>query len=332
MSISRNDVAKRAGVSSATVSRVFNDVGNVAADKIHLVRRAAKELGYVPNKAASSLRRPGSSIIRLVELGKPLAGRKWRMFSWVWADAVRATQQALRGTMYQFEFDVVANVGEFGQLLESRRCAGIILRHHDPQHIGALELLADSGIPYLACGRDTVPACFNRCCGDGLADGRLAGEALAAAGYSRPAFVTIPLRPNQNQTRRFEGLKEVLPETQLVECDEKEVLTSSGEIAALLRAATIDSLAPLNSLFAVDLLRGLTAAGLRVPDDVPMISHDHSPVFEGLPFRMTTIDNRLGTIFAEGAELFLQSLKTNEPIDHIVSPVLIEGDSVPAKE
>ncbi|MEU6552184.1 LacI family DNA-binding transcriptional regulator [Streptomyces sp. NPDC046915] len=60
-----NDVAQAAGVSPATVSRVFNG-GRVTAERAERVRRAAAELGFAPNRVARSLRMQRSSVIGLI--------------------------------------------------------------------------------------------------------------------------------------------------------------------------------------------------------------------------------------------------------------------------
>ena len=59
------EVAKRAGVSPATVSRVFNG-SVVSAEKERLVRAAAEELAFTPNRTARTLRRQSSEVIALV--------------------------------------------------------------------------------------------------------------------------------------------------------------------------------------------------------------------------------------------------------------------------
>src|SRR2546423_9049073 len=59
------DVAARAGVSAATVSRVFNG-SNVSAEKARLVLRVARELGYTPNRTARALRMQTSNVIGLI--------------------------------------------------------------------------------------------------------------------------------------------------------------------------------------------------------------------------------------------------------------------------
>src|SRR5690606_21236406 len=59
------DVAKLAGVSPATVSRVFNGT-SVSTAKVTAVRRAAEQLNFTPNRAARSLRRQSSEVIALI--------------------------------------------------------------------------------------------------------------------------------------------------------------------------------------------------------------------------------------------------------------------------
>src|SRR2546423_5017811 len=59
------DVAARAGVSAATVSRVFNG-SNVSPEKARLVLRVARELGYTPNRTARALRMQTSNVIGLI--------------------------------------------------------------------------------------------------------------------------------------------------------------------------------------------------------------------------------------------------------------------------
>ncbi len=59
------DVASRAGVSPATVSRVFNGT-KVSPEKVEAVRRAAAELDFTPNRAARTLRRRSAEVIALV--------------------------------------------------------------------------------------------------------------------------------------------------------------------------------------------------------------------------------------------------------------------------
>ncbi|MEJ2665356.1 MAG: LacI family DNA-binding transcriptional regulator [Spirochaetia bacterium] len=66
--ISRKQVARLAGVSETTVSRVYNNPERVDSAKVERVLKTARDLGYVPDKAASALRRKGTGIILFLEI------------------------------------------------------------------------------------------------------------------------------------------------------------------------------------------------------------------------------------------------------------------------
>jgi DNA-binding LacI/PurR family transcriptional regulator len=66
MRVKLNDVARRAGVSTSTASRVLNGVGELSDDTRHAVRRAAQELNYRPSPVARSLRTRRSKTIGLI--------------------------------------------------------------------------------------------------------------------------------------------------------------------------------------------------------------------------------------------------------------------------
>ena len=60
MGVTIQDIAADAGVSVSTVSRVINGKDDVAAELESAVRDAIRKLGYTPNRAARSIRRPSS--------------------------------------------------------------------------------------------------------------------------------------------------------------------------------------------------------------------------------------------------------------------------------
>ena len=60
------DIAKAAGVSHGTVSNVLNGKGNVSAEKIELVKRVAREMGYIVNENAKSLRNQRAKSIAII--------------------------------------------------------------------------------------------------------------------------------------------------------------------------------------------------------------------------------------------------------------------------
>jgi DNA-binding LacI/PurR family transcriptional regulator len=70
------DVARFAGVSTATVSRVVNGIGNVSAEKKARVLHAISELDYRPNEHAAQLGRANSGVPRNAGIQAPGVGRQ----------------------------------------------------------------------------------------------------------------------------------------------------------------------------------------------------------------------------------------------------------------
>ena len=75
------DVARAAGVSQKTVSRVVNGAPYVRPDVRERVNRAIEQLGYRPNAAAQALRRERSHTIGVLALGTPFFGPSRRVFT-----------------------------------------------------------------------------------------------------------------------------------------------------------------------------------------------------------------------------------------------------------
>jgi DNA-binding LacI/PurR family transcriptional regulator len=86
-----NDVARRAGVSPVTVSRVINETGNVSATTQAKVERAIKELGYVPSAMARSLRSKRTRTLALIvsDIANPF-----------WTTVARGVEDAAQGRGY----------------------------------------------------------------------------------------------------------------------------------------------------------------------------------------------------------------------------------------
>ena len=102
--VSRDQVAEAAGVSSATVSRVYNNPGSVSSERRKAVLEAAERLGYSPNKSASALRRNGTGIITLLELKKEKRPYYWGdlpIFKWFYTDVLHAVKSVIDESMYQ---------------------------------------------------------------------------------------------------------------------------------------------------------------------------------------------------------------------------------------
>jgi LacI family transcriptional regulator len=328
----RDDVARRAGVSTATVSRVYNRPGSVSEAKRRAVARAADELGYQPNRAASALRRMSEGQVLLLEL-RHHARHYWtdsRSYSWFFADAVRSVMGVFHGSLYFLTLDTWNVEEDLAPIVRKHRPAGIIC--FDVETRDEAERVEAAGVPYVLCWHVKALHGFNRVASDNYHGGYIAGERLQEAGYRRPAYVTGPsFNPAVHEARR-DGFAAAFEEARVTIIDAGLGIGAGrgagGRLVGKVRAGEIDSVGVVNDITALGVAQALLDAGLRVPDDVAMVGYDNMPINAALPFRMTTVDIEIGPLFRRAAEALLELLQGAGSVEYTHRPVLLEGESV----
>jgi len=177
------DVAARAGVSTATVSRVLNGK-TVRADLTEAVLRAAEELQYSPNRTARSLRRRHSEVIALIlpDIENPF-------FTALARGVEDAAQQAGFSVVLCNTDDDPAKESTYLRIADSENMAGVILAPASPEP--DLERLVARGTAIVVVDRE-VGADVDQVLFDNRALGRTATAELIRAGYTRIACVTGP--------------------------------------------------------------------------------------------------------------------------------------------
>src|SRR5215208_5180100 len=178
------DVAERAGVSPATVSRVLNGATSVRAEYRERVLRVIEELGYRPNRLASNLRRQKAEMIGVVvsDIENPH-----------FTQMVRAVEDAAFRRGYRV---LLCNTDEnpekqkaYLQVLAAERVLGVLISPSDPAGEEIPELI-ELGIPVIACDRSVDDPRADAVIVDNAAGTRLATEFLIRAGHERIGFVS----------------------------------------------------------------------------------------------------------------------------------------------
>lgn len=195
------EVAARAGVSPATVSRVFNGM-NVSVEKSRLVRAAAKELSFTPNRTARALRRQSSEVIALVipDIENP--------FFTALARGVEDVAHAAGHSV------VLCNTDEdhdketrYLDIAVSENMAGVILAAVD-DHSDLYGLIA-RGKPVVAVDRGPHGFDVDAVILDNREGGRAATRALLDQGFERVACITGP-RNVETAQQRAEGWRHAI--------------------------------------------------------------------------------------------------------------------------
>ncbi|MEA4943200.1 MAG: LacI family DNA-binding transcriptional regulator [Propionicimonas sp.] len=286
-----DDVARVAGVSRATVSRVVNGGHLVSSATSEAVGRAISELGYHPNRVARALatRRAGAVAVVVPETDE-------RVFTDPFlTQAYHGALNAFAGVDFQVLL-AMAQPGEsslrMARYLESGHVDGaIVVSHHGPDLARAL---LDGGCPAVFVGDPGVAGLpyveldqFNAAVA--------ATRHLVEAGATRIATITGPLDMNA-ATERLRGFTAALAEAGLEPVGQLagDFTARGGEraMAALLDQRTgMDGLFVASDLMALGAMQALRRARVRVPDDVRVIGFDNSPAALQTHPLLTTMTN-----------------------------------------
>jgi LacI family transcriptional regulator len=271
--VTREDVAARAGVSTAVVSYVLNNGPRpVAPETRARVEAAIEELGYYPNELARGLRMQQTCTVGLIipNLNNP-------------AYAQIAT--SLKSVCLEHGYLVLlCNTGRdqmlekrFVQMLRAKQVDGVvIIPSHDPQE--AVGLLAEAHIPSVVLEHD-LPG--SHCIVvDDLVGGRLATQHLLDLGHRRigfiryTAFTTISgLRlDGYRQSLAAAGI-EVDPAL-LIECDDSYAAGCEAMDRLLTVADPPTAVFTHNDVLALGAMHAVQRRGLAIPDDISIVGYD----------------------------------------------------------
>jgi len=312
-------VAERAGVSRATVSRVVNGSPTVTPSIRDSVQRAIAELGYVPNQAARSLVTQRTDSIALI-----LPETEFRVFSEDQAipGFIRGVSQELEAADKQLVLMVGGSPSAHDRIERyalARHVDGVIIAsmHGADPLPNALHRM---GIPVLCggrpLGRSPVPYVET----DSVGGARSAVRHLLESGRTRIATVAGP-QDMVAGIDRLNGYREELRNS-----DRRSIVAigdftrESGAVAMRQLLADdphLDAVFVASDLMAFGALTALREAGRRVPDDVAVVGFDDVEQARYVEPPLTTVRQ---PIIGQGREMARQLLRlvAGEEIPHAV--------------
>ncbi|MDX5569919.1 LacI family DNA-binding transcriptional regulator [Streptomyces sp. ID05-04B] len=295
------DVARVAGVSQKTVSRVFNDEPYVSADVRRRVLEAADELGYRLNNAARALASGRTRSIGVVTLGTALYGP---------ASLIMGVERAVRDTGYALrvvntvEGDPAGVAPAVDSLLDQGVDGIVISEPIDDGRDGDLSARLDVDVPVLVLGAPPFSAPRSLVAGVG-ADvmARTATEFLLDLGHLTVHHLAGPQRWFAARDRA-EGWRSALVGNgrAVPPVIEGDWSAASGYAAGrrLAADAGVTAVFTANDDMAIGLIRALTEAGRRVPKDVSVVGFDDIPVAAYVTPPLTTIRQPFDVVAQEG--------------------------------
>ena len=295
------DVARLAGVSHQTVSRVVNDLPNVRPSTRARVEDAIKQLRYRPSATARSLVTRRSRTIGLITTGSPDYGPSSTLLGF--NEAARKARY-LVSISSMLEADVVSMRSSV-ELLLSQNVEAIVLI---AAHRGALEAIQgiDLGVPLLAV-ESSGRVGFHSVSIDQYRGAYDATSHLISLGHTSIVHVAGP-EDSMDATERVRGWRAALSEHGLVA---REPLVGDWTPASgfaigqqLAAANQFTAVFAANDQMALGLVHAFAGQGLRVPQDVSIVGFDDIPEAEHFSPPLTTIRQD----FAELGRTVMQTL------------------------
>jgi len=327
-------IARRAKVSTATVSRTLNRNGAVRPETAKRVWRAAEELNYFPNSHARALVSGRSRLLGLIgsDITNPFFPELVRQFE----SLAQQHQYDLILTSTDYQTDRMTAC--LRRMLE-RKVDGVALMTSEMDE-GLIEELSRRGVPLVFMDVGQVGPRMSHVAMDYANGIRQAVDHVVGLGHRRIAFVSGPLSLHSARVRRdafVDGLRRrgITPDKKLIL--ESTHTAEGGQHAteALLRARPRPTaIVCSNDWTAIGALHAIDAAGLRVPEDISLVGFDDTPIASYSRPPLTTVRMSAADIGATACKaLFnlIEDKKHEGALLRIPTELVVRGSTARAR-
>ena len=324
------DIAKRAGVSVATVSHVINKtrfVSNVLQER---VKKAIEDLDYHPNVMAGSLRSRKTKVIGLIvpDNSNPLFAALSKSIEQVSSSSDYNVM--LCNSSYNFENELNCI-----EVIRSKRVDGLIIipTTTNSNHINQL---IESKLPVVVL-HHIVPGCK----ADSVVVNNFKGTYestihLIDSGHKHVGYIDRPVSL-PHSLERLNGYRKALEERKIkqddmvLKCDSFGYINGSEAMERLLeKRPDITALLAFNDIIAIGAIRTINDHGLKVPDDISVVGFDDIELCSFITPRLTTVHFPKYKMAKAAVGLILKKIKNPEikkPIKKILPLNLVIRES-----
>lgn len=300
-------IAQDAGVSPATVSRVFNQPDKVRALTRDAVLAVAKRHSYQPNSAASALRSQRSKVlgVMLPTFGNPVFAECLEGI------ANKAAEHGFGVMPVTSDYDGERETNAINRLL-AKGVDGMVLVVRNPSKSKGLSQLKRQSVPYVLAYNQHPR---HRCVGvDGKNEVAAAVKRLYELGHRRIAMVSGKLNASDRAHQRYQGYLAGMQSMQLAQLPLIEVDFLSSDMPMLVTCLTSNpskrptALICSNDLLALRSIRVAHQCGLSVPNTLSVVGFDGIAIGRELSPMLTTVIQPNHDIGLQATALLLESL------------------------
>lgn len=320
------EIAKRAGVSTATVSRVLNGNPKVNPELRDIVNKVIQEVNYVPNAIARSMNHGTTSILGLIlpDITNPF-----------FPGIARGVEDAAISKGYKVILCNTDNHADtektYLRMLREQRVDGLILVSASNMSEETMRQMIED-IPVVLCDRIPESKHFSSVVTDHHKGIKMAVDHLVGLGHREIAMIAGP-KTLISGIERANYFRDIMaeaglpcPEHRVVPCDYRY---ESGFIAAnqLLKDKAITAILCANDMMALGAMDAVFESGLQVPDDISVVGYDNIPFSNWSRPRLTTVSQPTYLLGVNALEILADALASSDTdkqqVQRMLNPTLI---------
>ncbi len=308
------DVAAKASVSIATVSRILNKKGKYTAETEDAVKRAAQELGYIPNLTAKSLKTGLTGTIAMIVN---------EFFLLNYPSLVHTAIKILSQQKYGVEVVVNADMGDCLHFLQEGKFDGLLIigiKNDD----NLLKQLIDTDRNFVFMGGGIEREDVNLVEIDYFQGGYLATQTLINHAHKQILFIedTAQLYFTQEIKRGYlfaldeNGIQylESLIVPGFINRVETDELFGYNSVKRLLKEEEFSAILTTDDKLAYGALRALKEQNFRVPEDISLIGFGNLSMSGNFSPPLTTVEIPITQMGELGAEILVNNIKRKDRI------------------
>lgn len=333
MAVTIKDVAREAGVSVSTVSKVINGHYSISDETAERVRAIMRALSYYPNASAQSFARGATQrVVLLTDLEPNIAFSNPHMF-----EIIAGAEEALRRRGYSLELRGTdkTDACEAARDVILRRGADALVVHVSVMSHALSALLTETHFPHMVLG---VPGFDSQVCWvdiNHVYSGVLAAEHLVRRGFRRVAFVG-GRDYDLSSTNRLQGVRKGLKDLgrplseNYIWLGDSTLADGMRMTAHLLEQSPApDAIVCANNYLALGCVSAIREAGLSIPGDIGVMTFDDYPFSQQTDPPLTAVDIDVRDMGNQAADLLLSILRhPNKQVQtYITTSNLIERTS-----
>ncbi|MDO4811880.1 MAG: LacI family DNA-binding transcriptional regulator [Eubacteriales bacterium] len=315
MAYTIKDIAKEAGVSTATVSKVINNKMYVAPGTRSKVLQVMKRLNYTPNVSAANLARKSSKMILYADhFYKGLPYENPHMFDIICGVSHELSRKGFHLSLLNLDSSGKQTSAILEDAIRSRIADGIIINGTmvSPQ---VEKTILRQDFPQICIGAPDFDSILSWIDTNHTLSSSLAVDHLISCGCRRIAFMG-GRKEDKIFMDRLKGFR-IAMEKHGLEIPETYITYNEPNIESIVHSATEllqqseapDSIICTNSLMTVGTMQAIKEAGLSIPNEISLIAFDDHPYTPMLSPAPTVIDIDLFNLGVHAGNLLLKKVK-----------------------